>query len=72
VYLKWPRAMDVLDPGDFSDLTQEELEQPMKHHSPIVEIVFNLDVQRLISIIASFDKTDLLKKFDTFGTSVRL
>jgi len=68
VYLKWPRAAEVFGPAELSDLTQDEFGQPMKHYSPIVELVFSLDVQRLNSIIASLDKINLLKKFDSSGT----
>jgi site-specific DNA recombinase len=68
VYLKWPRAADVFGSAELSDLTQDEFGQPLKQYSPIVELVFSLDVQRLNSIIASFDKIKLLKEFHSYGT----
>jgi len=56
--VRYATPFDIVD--DIHDVPKEQLHEPLLDRNPIVECLFNIDLNRIESLISSFNRSELL------------
>ncbi len=60
--LRYPTPFDILDGEELRKIPKEKRHQPLTDHEPFVELVFDLDLDRLENLITSLNHGGFLDK----------